>query len=353
MKIEKKEIAEKLKKLCKAFDSRLDVHEGVLVRGNTLFAGGRSMGIRTNLNVPASDETFVIPKSAVGFIDSLPNGIIEITGNDKSILIKCNKIKNKVQTFDKSYIVEPKSEDAEDAIEKLTIDGEKLTYALRSVLYAAAETATREILNGVLLDASGGTLNLVGCDGYRIAWNTIDYGDEFKAVIPKLVAAQIVAIGFKGAVTVSLNQSLICFKDEEYEFFSHTISGEYIKYGDMFKKQNNHAVINRDSLLDCIKRALLCSADTTNNALKFRFSDDALTVSLVRGKSEFEEVIEPEENVNEPLEIGFNGKYLVEAIKCMDDDKIAVEMGNSRQPFIIHGGGLRALVLPVSLGREQ
>lgn len=352
MKIEKKEIAEKLKNLCKALDSKLGANEGVLVRGNTLFAGGRSMGIRTNLNVPASDETFVIPKSAVGFIDSLPSGVIEITGNDKSILIKCDKkIKNKVQTFDKNYIAEPKAEDAEGAIEKLTIGGEQLTYALRSVIYAASDNAAREILNGVLLEASGGTLNIVGCDGFRIAWNTLDYGDEFKTVIPKPVAAQIVAIGFKGAVTVSLNQSLICFKDEEYEFFSHTISGEYIKYGDMFKKLTNHAVINRKSLLDCTKRALLCSADTTNNALKLKFNDNSLTVSLIKGKSEFEEIIELEESVTSPLEIGFNGKYIVEAIKDMDDDKIAVEMGNSRQPLIIHGGGLRTLVLPVSLGK--
>ena len=346
MKIEKKEIAAKLKNLGKVFDSRLIAQEGVLVRGNTLFAGNRSMGIRTTLSIPASDETFVIPKSAIGFIDSLPSGEVEITGDEKSVLIKCEKIKNKVATFNASLIAEPKIEDTAEAV---TFDGEQLTDALRSVLYAAADNSQREILNGVLLDAADGKLNLVGCDGYRMAWNTLDFDDNFKAVIPKQVAARIVSLELSGRVEVTCGKTLVCFKDAEYAFYSHTMSGEYIKYADMYSVQPHETVINRKPLIDALKRALLCSADTLHNTVKLDFSENTLTVSLARGKSEFEEVIELDEAAAEPLEIGFNGKYLIEAIKEMDDDKITVEMGTNRQPFIINGGGVRALILPISL----
>ena len=157
MLIDKNEIAMKLKKMKGLFNGKIHEHnQGILVKGNSLYASNYEIGIKTILDIENSDEEFVIPKKAIELIENLPAGEVEITGDSNSIKIKCGSIKNKYQTFPAdTYVI---MESIDDSNNRVTVQSGEFQDALNSVLYSVSETTKKETLQGVLLDASDGTL---------------------------------------------------------------------------------------------------------------------------------------------------------------------------------------------------
>ena len=351
MKIEKKEIANKLGKLKVLLNSKIIGNDGVVVKGNTLYATNIEMSIKTTLDIPASDENFVIPKSSIGLIENLPEGIIDITCKDKSVFIKCGKIKNKFPKYDlKNY---PQRSDIKTK-ENTVINSEKLFGAINSVLYAVSETSDRkEVLKGVLLEAKDGILNVVGCDGFRMAWSKIECDGEFKLIIPKDIMRKIISIGMTGDIKITCDKSGVKFNNDEYEIYSRVITGEYLGYRQLFIDYPNQTFIERKNLSECLKRTLICGDDKSNNTIRCKFDKENVSVSLYQSISEYEEIVGLEKSVKESLEIGFNGRYLLDTINSFGSDKVSIGLGNNNQAIIMNDEKNSALLLPIRLSEKE
>lgn len=351
MRIEKKEIANKLGKLKILLNSKIIGNDGVVVKGNTLYATNVEMSVKTTLNIPASDENFVIPKSSIGLIENLPEGTIDITNKDKSVFIKCGKIKNKFPMYDlKNY---PERNDIKTK-ENAVINSEKLFGAINSVLYAVSDTSNKkEVLKGVLLEAQDGILNVVGCDGYRIAWIKMECSGEFKVIIPKDIMRKIIVIGMTGDIKITCDKSGVKFNNDEYEIYSRVISGEYLEYRKLFIDYPNQACIERKNLLGCLKRTIICGDDKSNNTIRCKFDKENVSVSLYQSISEYEEIVGLEKPVKESLEIGLNGGYLLDTVNSFGSDKVSIGLGNNTQAIIINDENISALLLPIRLKEEE
>lgn len=349
MKITKTEIAGKLKKLKGLLNNKAAEINGVLVKGNTLYATNLEISIKATLDVPASDESFVIPRGAIDLIENLPNDVIDITSDGKSVSITCGSIKHKVQTVDVSKY--PAEQEISSTADDTTISSGEFLDALDSVLYAVSENAKKASLTGVLLDAHGGNLNIVGCDGYRVAWSKIKYDGKFKVIIPKATIRQILAVGISGDISLAWDNNGIKIKSKEYEVYSRIISDEYLKYEELFVDYPNQTIIDRKTLSECLKRALICLDDKANNPICCNFAENSLSVSLFKSSAEYEETVKLETAVDKPLEIGFNGKYLLDAMSSFVAEKVSVKLENPGKPIIFDDGDLQALVLPVKLNK--
>ena len=94
MKVEKTEIATKLKKLKGFVKTEKETVSGILYKDLSLIASDGEVIAKAVLECqPALDETFVIPITAVNFIDKLPQGVAEITADKSTVKIKCGKAK--------------------------------------------------------------------------------------------------------------------------------------------------------------------------------------------------------------------------------------------------------------------
>ena len=136
--------------------------------------------------------------------------MVEITSEDNHISIKCGSIKNKYQTT--SAELYPKMESISESDNHFTIQSGEFQDALNSALYAVSENIMKETLKGILLEASDGTLNVVGCDGVRFAWSRIDYDGDFKVIVPKATIQKMLSIGISGNMSFAWDKSSITFR---------------------------------------------------------------------------------------------------------------------------------------------
>ena len=344
--IEKSIIAPKLTKL-KSFilKSSTDPVQGVLFKDNCLTVTNFEIGIKTPLEA-ITDETFIITPRAIELIENLPDGAIEIIPDENySITIKAARIKNKFQSYDPKMF--PKLESQSPDTKAGKISSLNFDKAIKSVIYAVAGFTTKPIFGGILFDSSKGKLNLVGCDGYRLAWSKIDYENEFSFVVPKTSIQKLMSIGISGDIEVAYNDRNAIFKSEEYTVYTRLLEGTYLAYQNMFIKRDNKTTINRITLLEAIKRCTICADEKNKSIVKLQLEDEKLTISTNSETSEYIEEIKLEAPADEPLTIAFNGVYLIEFLKSFDCENIQFFFGSPVQPMIAENGEQSALVLPV------
>ena len=169
--IERSEIAEKLGKLKSVVPAKTEFEgiKGVLFKDNRLTAYNLELGVISPLKVE-TEEQFVLPARAIEMIENLPNGPMEITADEKNqVVIKTGGIKNKLLSTPADKF--PEVEIVDDCIGSFSIKGGELFDAISAVLYAVPAQNTKPQMTGVLFDSHDGYLNIVGCDGYRMAWS--------------------------------------------------------------------------------------------------------------------------------------------------------------------------------------
>lgn len=346
MKIEKAIIAAKLAKLKTVLSGRMDVaSDGVLFKDNCLTASNFEICIKSNLDI-GSDESFIIPARAISLIENLPEGLVEIIPEDNSIRIKAKGINNVFQSFDPDAFpnIEIESEN-----ECGSISCTDFTKAVNSVMYAVSDKSIKPILNGIDFDSKNGKLNIVGCDGYRIAWVKMDYENEFNFIIPKSNLKKVLSLCGNGDVKISCSKLHAVFETEEFIIHTRLLEGTYIAYEGMFKKQDNVMAINRQILLEALKRALINIDDKNKALLIFNIVNNKMTVTAESSLSRYTEEIELEKEIDEPLKIGFNGVYLTDCLKALDSEVLEFNFGSWTQPLIIKEADKLSLVLPIKI----
>lgn len=319
--IEKSRIAPKLSRLKTIIPTKSTVEsiQGILYKDKTLYTTNLEISIQTALESD-SDDVFIIPSRAIDLIESLPEGQIEITSEgNNSIKIKTKYINNKFQSYDPNTF--PKMEDELKATATGKIEGKDLEKGIKSVMYAVKEYLGKPILTGVYFDSSGGKLNIVGCDGYRMSWSKIECMNDFKFVIPKAIIQKLLSVGLTGEVEIEYKQSKATFKTDDYIIHTGLLEGDYIDYTKMFLKESSKITVNRVMLTEATKRCMLCAEDKSKNVIKLKIKKNNITISTNSELSEYTEEIIAENSI-EDITIGFNGAYLMDFLKSFEDEKL-------------------------------
>ena len=131
---------------------------------------------------------------------------------------------------------------------------------------------------------------------------------------------------------------------------SRLLEGSYINYKEIIPKIRSNAVIaDKNEMVEVIERASLIS--NKNNLIRLLFREDKLVIS---SRSE-EGNIREEMDVlidGDGLEIGFNSKYVLDALKAVDDEKILLELNTNVTPCMVkpeEGNSFEFLILPVRI----
>ena len=158
MKVEKTEIATKLKKLKSFVKAEKETVSGILYKDGMLIASDGEVIAKAVLECqPALDETFVIPITVVNFIDKLPQGVAEITADKSTVKIKCGKAKGTFATVSdfEGFDDETKwtvvfSDENGDVFEKI-----------KEVIHCSSKDAngSNVTVKGVYFDTSDGSVN--------------------------------------------------------------------------------------------------------------------------------------------------------------------------------------------------
>lgn len=226
---------------------------------------------------------------------------------------------------------------------------------LRKTVLAAAHDDTRPYLTGVCLTLSGERLSAVATDSVRIAHATAALGTatdkQIQAIVPSRSLNELTRVltgDEDDMVGVSVSENQIAFDLGRLRFVSRLLEGQYPDIMRLVPQQyGTVATVDKPGFIDAIERASLITKD---GAVKLAFDG-----SLLRITANTPEVGQADEEVNitlqgEPLEIGFNARYLIDGLKVLDGDAFLFEFSGARNPSRIRAAdkdGFLYVVLPL------
>jgi DNA polymerase-3 subunit beta len=235
-------------------------------------------------------------------------------------------------------------------------------------LFAVAQNDQRPALNGAFFQIENNTITAVSCDSNRLAVKRkrceIERGDHDtiqKFIIPGKTLSELIKLIGDGDEIITLRPARkhVIIKIGEMFFFSRLIDEEYIDYERFIPKNNKIIVeINTDELKRCLERASLVTEDIkmgqVKSPLRCNFEDDLLQLSSVSASGSFnDEIIIKKEGGN--IEIGFNCRYLLDAIRCCETEQIKLSMSTPLMSMLIEPVEINDddyfiyLVLPVKM----
>ena len=227
---------------------------------------------------------------------------------------------------------------------------------INQTFFATSLSETRPLLTGINFKLNGNMLEVIATDSYRLARKEIDlkdkYENEFNLVIPgkNLVELSRILEDDKENVYLHIFNNKVLFKYKNLIFLSRLISGTYPVSSNIIPNDFRIDIeCNYSDLYDMIDRASLLTSDKDKNTIKLELKNRELIIS-----SNSPEIGKVEEKVSidndNSISISFSSKYMLEAIKSFNSEKIHLLMNNDNSPIIVKSDeevSLVQLVLPI------
>lgn len=323
----------------------------------TMSASDLDLTVEKKINVfnSQSGEIVVPAKMFTDIIKKLPNSNIDFEVNEGKISIKCMTSSFEIVTMESEEF--PKISVLEEG-ETLNINSNDLKNMIKSTVFAASLDDSKGAITGVLFNIENGILNMVSLDGFRMAISRKKINSEDKdIIIPAKLLSEVGKIISESEqsdedVRIILNDKRVIFKLADITVIIRLLDGNFIKYRDILPKECKINIkINKNEFLDSIERASLFAKIGKNNLVKMDISDNLLNITSNSEEGNVEEKLSIEKT-GEDLVIGFNSKYIIDALKAIDDEEITMSFNTGVSPCLIKpvsGEEYEYLILPVRI----
>ena len=246
--------------------------------------------------------------------------------------------------------------DLEDTKNPIVLNPVTFKNIVNQTFFCTSISETRPLLTGINFKLTDNILEIIATDSYRLARKQIElkdkYENEFNIVIPSknLVELSRMLDDDKENVYLHIFSNKVLFKYKNIIFLSRLISGTYPVSSNIIPNSFETKIeCNYNDLYDMIDRASLLTSDKEKNTIKLTLNDNELIIS-----SNSPEIGKVEEKIkinnSGEISISFSSKYMLEAIKSFNSEKIHILMNNDSSPIIIKSDEeetLTQLVLPI------
>ena len=348
-----------------ASKTTMPVLEGILIQTNDneikLTTYDLEIGIEYILeaNVEEQGNTVVNAIMFSEIIRKLPNKNIKITINENNLLeIECEGSLYKLATMNPEEFPELPKINIDNSIE---IEQTVLKNMIRKTIFAVSQEENRPIFTGCLFEVIENKLNVVAVDGYRLAIKSSiinEKGNDFSSVIPGKTLNEvnkIISDSFEPIkIGISKNQAL--FEMENCKIVTRLLDGEFLKYSNTIPSSwETRIKVNKNNIQECFERIILISASSIEKEKKYPVKINVeigkVTISCANQTGDAKEEIYVETEGKE-LEIGFNPRFFLDALKAIDDEEVYIEFGTNRSPCIIkpvEDGDYIYMILPIKM----
>ena len=214
----------------------------------------------------------------------------------------------------------------------------------------------KKLMTGELFEITTDMLKVVSLDGHRISIRNIQLRDSYehkKVIVPGKTLNEISKILSGDAdkdVHIYFTDKHIIFEFDETVVVSRLIEGEYFKIDHMLSKDYETKVtINKKDMLDCIDRSLLLIKEGDKKPIIINITDGSMELKINSTVGSMNEDIDISKE-GKDLMIGFNPKFLIDALKAIDDETVDIYLVNSKAPCFIRDNDEKYiyLILPVN-----
>ncbi|MBO3458458.1 DNA polymerase III subunit beta [Aetokthonos hydrillicola Thurmond2011] len=342
-----------------------DKHKQLVV----ISAFDMSLGIRAECKCSVDDGgTIALPAKLLSqLVSSLPKGDIILEVLDNSAVLSHSTGKCRVQAANPQEF--PPLPEANGT--SITLSASKLLQALEATLFAASLDETKFVLAGVHFKFARTHWEAAATDGHRlgVACGTLELNENTESAFdPDLVEMTIPhqtltelqkilgSVGENSECKISLDNRIAVFDLPSFRITSRLIEGEYPKYSSLIPQQFQHQfTIDRKALDNILKRVGIF-ADQKEKVVAITFDYSNQQANLC---TQYQDVggavesisIKSKGDQEQKLHIGFNIKYLSDALKFIPTDEVLIQANLPTTPVIITpvGGILNHLILVMPL----
>lgn len=342
---------------CKIAKGQKDSHLACVLltaNGDTLAIEANDLDESCSVCVAALVEeegrALVSAKSLESIVKSMSDGAVTVSGDGRSVSVSCGRAAFDVPSLDPDDF--PSFPAPEDGC-SVTVSADSLAALVRACAWACADpgkgvgSGAGRTVEGVLVEAGGGTLRMTGTDGLAMVRARCDAPGvgEMRAPFPPAFLAAAAAACAGHDITLSASKNQLRISGPGMVMSTRGYSNEYPQCDKFFNGDANCSVrIGRAVALDAARRAAVIPG---SNPVRLGFDDSGVTFVRSSDRESMRETVDAE--VSAPCEIGLNARCLVEVLACLGDGAVSVSMQDPLKPFIARAGDTEALLMPVRL----
>ena len=316
-------------------------------------------GIYTNIQAEVSEGgSIVVGARFFGeMIRRMPDGIVTIsTDRNDSVKVKCGKSDFNIMGLSPDDYPEMPVVDEENQI---ALPEKILRSMINQTIFAVADNDVRPIYTGTLFEVNGEELTLVSIDGYRLAKRSekLDsaHMQNCSFVVPGSALSDIERIceDSDELVSISVGQKHISFSIGETVVISRRLEGEFLNYKKSIPESFRHVLkVERGELMAVIDRVSLIISEKNSSPVHLILNEGNIECSCVTPIGKAEDVCLCEGS-GEGLEIGFNDRYLMDALKAAGKEELLLCLNTASSPCILKAADgsetFTYMILPVRL----
>ena len=316
--------------------SSIPALEGILLEaGSDLRLTGYNLetGIRTIVPADIREEgTLVLGARLFGeIVRKLPDDIVTFQSENYMVNIKCGMSEFNILGTDPEEFPELPTVEYQNS---LILPQSRLKAMISQTLFAVSDNESRPIHTGSLFEVDSNGLTIVSVDGYRLALRheAIDKkegAETFSFVVPGAALSEV------EPASVTQGARHVMFKVGDTMLVSRRLEGEFLAYRQAIPRNNTiHVEGETRALLSSIDRVSLIISDKLKSPLRCVFDSNLLKISTKTAIGDaYDEC--PLSGDGGGLEIGFNNKYLMDALKAAPADKVRLELTTGVSPCVI------------------
>lgn len=346
----------------------MPILEGILIQTNNkelkLTSYDLEIGIECIIAAFIEEEGATVVNAIMfsEIIKKLPNTDITITVNENNLLvIECEGSLYKLTTMNPNEFPELPKISVDNFIK---IEQNTLKNMIRKTIFAVSTEENKPIFTGCLFEIKENKLNVVAVDGFRLAWKKVYLNskvNDFSVVIPGKTLNEInkIILDAYEPIKIGISKNQALFEMENCKVVTRLLDGEFLNYYNVIPANWETRIrVNKNALQSCFERISLIATSSIEKEKKYpvKVTVDIgkMIISCTNQTGDAkEEMYLTTEGKN--IEIGFNPKYLLDALKIIDDEEIFMDFGTNISPCIIRpveNEDYIYMILPIRLKEE-
>lgn len=227
---------------------------------------------------------------------------------------------------------------------------------IKQTIFSIAQNENNRMMTGELFEINENILKVVSLDGHRISIRKIELKENYekkKIVVPGKTLIEISKIlsgETEDMVSIYFTKNHILFEFDNTIAVSRLIEGEYFRIEQMLSSDYETKIkINKKELLNCIDRATLLVKEGDKKPIIIGIDDTNMELKINSQIGSMNEQIFIEKEGKDIL-IGFNPRFLMDALRVIDDETITIYLVNPKAPCFIRDDteSYIYLILPVN-----
>lgn len=321
-----------------------------------LTANDMEIGIETVIEGEVAEKGIIALDAKIfsDIVRKLPDSDITIeTDSSFKTTITCEKAKFNIigkSGEDFSYLPEIERNDS------IVVSQFTLKEVVRQTIFSIADNDNNKLMTGELFEINEDELKVVSLDGHRISIRKIKLKNSYenkKVVVPGKTLSEVSKIlsgDTDKDVNIFFTDKHVLFEFDQTIVVSRLIEGEYFRIEQMLSSDYETKVrVNKRELLDCIDRATLLIKEGDKKPIIINITDQDMELKINSTVGSMDESMDIQKS-GKDLMIGFNPKFMIDALRVIDDEEIDMYLVNPKAPCFIKDAEEQYiyLILPVN-----